>query len=386
MEKKKSGLTAAAVGIAMVWMGTHFGPGIASGTQVNVYYIQYGIPGFFAMFLAMGLLAVCLYISTEASRIYKTYEYKSWIQNIFGVKWVSYLFDLSFIVTCITAMGGSLNAVATLIQNTLGINYWIGVALVVICGALLCAYGAELVRRASSYMMFLVVGVLLLIIIMVALYGDGDLKGAFAFTNTTLDPANFSWPKAMWSAVIYAAFQATVIANIASVADTIKSRRESKTAALVGFVSNVGLLVIIGLMLFSYTSVFAITKEALPIFAILQRLNFPWMTTVYVVVVFIAVLSTVVGFAFAGVARFSVYYQPKEGERSSLRDGLFVAVLLIACAFASKFGILKLVSVGYKALGYLNLPILILSSLILGSRKISRKYLEENNIEAEGLD
>lgn len=197
MEKKKSGLTAAAVGIAMVWMGTHFGPGIASGTQVNVYYIQYGIPGFFAMFLAMGLLAVCLYISTEASRIYKTYEYKSWIQNIFGVKWVSYLFDLSFIVTCITAMGGSLNAVATLIQNTLGINYWIGVALVVICGALLCAYGAELVRRASSYMMFLVVGVLLLIIIMVALYGDGDLKGAFAFTNTTLDPANFSWPKAM---------------------------------------------------------------------------------------------------------------------------------------------------------------------------------------------
>lgn len=110
------------------------------------------------------------------------------------------------------------------------------------------------------------------------------------------------------------------------------------------------------------------------------------MTTIYVAVVFIAVLSTVVGFAFAGVARFSVYYQPKEGERSSLRDGLFVAVLLIVCALAYRFGILKLVSVGYKALGYLNLPILILSSLILGSRKISRKYLEENNIEVEGLD
>lgn len=386
MEKKKSGVTAAAVGIAMVWMGTHFGPGVASGTQLNVYYIQYGIPGFFAMILAMGMLAVCLYISTEASRIYKTYDYKAWIQNIFGVKWVSYLFDLSFIVTCITAMGGSLNAVATLMQNTLGINYWIGVALVVICGALLCAYGAELVRRASSYMMFLVIGVLLLIIIMVALRGDGDLKSAFSYTNTTLDPANFSWPKAMWSAVIYGAFQATVIANIASVADTIKSRKESKMAALIGFISNVGLLIIIGLMLFSYTSVFPITKEALPIFAVLQRLNIPWMTGVYVAVVFVAVLSTVVGFAFAGVARFSVYYQPKEGPKSSLRDGFFVAILLIVCALASRFGILKLVSVGYKALGYLNLPILILSSLILGSRKISKKYLAENNIQAEGID
>lgn len=36
MEKKKSGITAAAIGIAMVWMGTHFGPGVASGTQINV--------------------------------------------------------------------------------------------------------------------------------------------------------------------------------------------------------------------------------------------------------------------------------------------------------------------------------------------------------------
>lgn len=334
----------------------------------------------------MGLLAVCLYISTEASRIYKTYEYKSWIQNIFGVKWVSYLFDLSFVVTCVTAMGGSLNAAATLMQNTLGLNYWLGVALLVTCGALLCAYGAELVRKASSYMMFLVVGVLLLIIVTVALRGDGDLQGAFSYTNTTLDPANFSWGKAMWSAVIYAAFQATVIANIASVADTIKSRRESKAAAVIGFIANAGLLIVIGLMLFSYTGVFDITKEALPIFAILQRLDLPWMTGIYVAVVFIAVLSTVVGFAFAGVARFSVYYQPKEGKKSSLRDGVFVACLLLLCAFASRFGILKLVSVGYKVLGYLNLPILILSSLILGSRKISKKYLRENNIEAEGID
>lgn len=386
MEKKKSGVTAATIGVAMVWMGTHFGPGVASGTQINVYYIQYGIPGFFGMFLAMGMLAVCLYISTEASRIYKTYNYKSWIQNIFGVAWVSYLFDLSFIVTCVTAMGGSLNAIALLMQSTLGMSYWLGVALVVICGALLCAYGAELVRKASSYMMFLVIGVLLLVIAVVAVYGDGDLKSALAYKNTTLDPANFSWSKAMWSSVIYGAFQSTIIANITSVADTIESRKESKAAALIGFVANTGLLLIIGLMLFSYTSVFPITDEALPIFAVVQRLNLPWMTGIYVVVVFIAVLSTVVGFAFAGVARFGAYYQPKEGKRSSLRDGIFVAALLIACAMASRFGILKLVSVGYKILGYLNLPILILSSLILGSRKISRKYLAEHNIKAPGID
>lgn len=385
MEKKSKGIPAF-IGVACVWMGTHFGPGVAAGTQLNTYYVKYGIPGLCVTVVAMIILGSALYCSMEASRIYKTYDYESWIQNIFGMKWVVYLFDLSFIVTCLTALGGSLNAVATLMLNNWGVNYWVGVGLVVICGALLCAYGAELVRRASSYMMFVVVGVLLIIVILVIALGDGDLAGAFQYKNTTLDPANFKWGKALWSAVIYAAFQATVIANIASVADTLKSRKDSKKAAITGIIANVALLIVEGLMLFSFTGIYKITDEALPIYSILQRLNIPVLTVVYIVTVFIAVLSTVVGFAFGGVARFSKYYQPKEGERKSLRDGLFVAILLLCCAAASKLGIVKLVSTGYTILGYLNLPILILSSLILGGRKISKKYLKEHNIDAPGID
>jgi uncharacterized membrane protein YkvI len=386
MEKSsvKKGLPAF-IGVAAVWMGTHFGPGVASGTQLNVYYVKYGIPGICVTVLAMALLGYALYCSMEFSRIYKTYDYQSWVEKLFGNKWFVILFDISFLITIFTALGGSLNAVGVLINKFTGINYWIGVAAVIICAMLLCAYGAELVRKASSYMMFLVVGILFVIIILLVMYGDGDLSGSIANQATNLPSVN--WGKALWSAVIYASFQATVGANIASVADGLEDRKASKKAALTGWIANAVLLIVLCLTLFSYTNVYEITAEALPFYSLLSRLGFSWLTGVYIFIVFIAVLSTVVGFTFAGIARFGKYYRSKAaGAKHSLRDAVFTGVVLLCCAAASKFGIVAMVSIGYKIIGYLNLPIIVLPAIIIGGTKSSKKYLKEKKIDAPGGD
>ena len=307
------------------------------------------------------------------------------MEKLFGWKWFVILFDISFLVTIITALGGSLNAVATLLNNFTGLNYWLGVLIVIACAMLLCAYGANLVRKASSYMMFVVVGILIVIMILVATNGDGDMAGSIA--NQKVNLPDVSWGKALWSAIIYACFQATVVANIASVADGLEDRKASKKAAITGFIANSLLLIVLCLTIFSYTNVYKVTDEALPFYSILQRLGMNWLTGIYILVVFIAVLSTVVGFAFAGVARFSKYYRSKKADaKHSLRDAIFVGVMLLVCAAASKFGIVKLVSTGYKILGYLNLPIIVLPALFIGGKKISKKYLKEHNIDASGVD
>ena len=375
------------IGIAAVWMGTHFGPGVASGTQLNQYYVQFGLAGIFVTIIAMGFLGYALYCSMEFSRLYKAYDYQSWVEKLFGNKYVVILFDISFLVTILTAASGSMNAVAVLLESNFGVNYWIGVAIIIVCTMLLCAFGARLVRAASSYMMFIVVGILLVIMILLAMNGDGDLSGSIANQAQNLPAAGSgSWLSAIWSAIIYGSFQATIVANIASVAGDLTSRRESKKAAITGFLANTILLIVLCTMLFSYTNVYAITDEALPFFSLLQRLGYESVTVIYIVIVFIAVLSTVVGFAFAGVARFSKYYQPKSGKKSALRDAIFVGIMLIACAVASQIGIVTLVSTGYKILGYLNLPIIVLPAIILGGHKISKKYLRKNRIDAPGVD
>lgn len=375
------------IGIAAVWMGTHFGPGVASGTQLNQYYVQFGLAGIFVTIIAMGFLGYALYCSMEFSRLYQAYDYQTWVEKLFGNKYVVILFDISFLVTILTAASGSMNAVAVLLESNFGVNYWIGVAIIIVCAMLLCAFGARLVRAASSYMMFIVVGILLVIMILLAMNGDGDLSGSIANQAQNLPAAGSgSWLSAIWSAIIYGSFQATIVANIASVAGDLTSRRESKKAAITGFLANTILLIVLCTMLFCYTNVYAITDEALPFYSLLQRLGYESVTVIYIVIVFIAVLSTVVGFAFAGVARFSKYYQPKSGKKSALRDAIFVGIMLIACAVASQIGIVALVSTGYKILGYLNLPIIVLPAIILGGHKISKKYLRKNRIDAPGVD
>lgn len=387
--EKKTNTTTIAIGIACVWMGTHFGPGVASGTQILQYWVKYGVWGSVCAVLAMCLLGYCLYCSMEFSRIYKTYNYGDWIQKVFGFKWVSVLFDISFIITCMTALGGSLNAIATLMLNQFGINYWIGVALVVVCTALLCAYGAELVSKASSYMMYLVLAVLALIIILSISSGKLDLAGAIAAQGST-SGVESSLPKALWSAVIYAAFQATVIANISSVANQLPNRSTAKKAAIIGIVGNAAMLVALSLFLLSATTlsdynVLDTAANPLPFYGILTYLGFGWAKVVYVITVFIAVLSTAVGFCFGGLARFSKFYR-KPDEKTPAKDAALTGVLLLACAFCSKFGIVALVSTGYTILGYVNLPILILPAIFLAGKKIKKSYLKAHNVEAVGID
>lgn len=369
----KKGLPAF-IGVAAVWMGTHFGPGLASGTQVNVYYVNYGIPGICTTILAMGFLGYALFCSMELSRIYKAFDYESWVRELYGIPMAVILFDIIYLVTILTALGGSLNAIGILLSSFVGLHYWVGVSLVIACGMLLCAYGAELVRRSSTYMVFLITGILLVIMVLVVTKGDGDFVGSLANQSTNLP--KMGWGGALWSAVIYASFQATVVANIASVADSLEDREASKKAALTGWIGNSIFLVILSLVLFSYTNVYNITAEALPFYSILQRLGYDWLSGVYIVIVFLAVLSTVVGFAFSGVARFSKYYRSKEeGAKHHVRDALFVCVMLLGCALASKLGIIALVSVGYRILGYLNLPIIMIPTIIVGGKKISKKHL-----------
>lgn len=387
---KKKGLPVF-IGVASVWMGTHFGPGVASGTQLNQYYVNFGLPGIIMTVVAMGILAFALYCSMEFSRIYKAYDYESWVTKLFNNKYVVILFDVSFFVTIISAAGGSLNAIATLLQDFWGINYWVGVGIVIVVSMLLCAFGAELVRKSSSYMMFVVVGVLLLIMILVVSSGDADLAGAVANQAQNLPGADWSannWLSALWQAIIYGSFQATIVANIASVADTLPDRRESKKAAVTGYLANTLLLIVLCMMLYSFTNVYAITDEELPFYSMLARMDMSWLTTVYIIVVFIAVISTVVGFAFAGVARFGKYYRPADKKHLAhpLRDALFVLVLLAACAAISQVGIMNIVKYGYQLLGYINLFVIVLPALIIGGRKISKKYLKEHNIDAPGID
>ena len=213
-------------------------------------------------------------------------------------------------------------------------------------------------------MMYLVIAVLAIIIIMSAT--TGKLHLGQALSNISAGKVAGITPSflgAIWSGIIYASFQANVIGNISSIAPTLPDRKTTRLGAIIGICGNALMLVVLTLFFLSATTlenydVLDTATNPLPFYGTLHALGFSGLKLVYVITVFIAVLSTAVGFSFGAVARYSKLYR-KPTEEAPLKDGLLVVVLLLACAAASKIGIVKLVSTGYTILGYLNLPLLI---------------------------
>lgn len=390
MKKNQSALSIA-IGVACVWMGTHFGPGVASGTQILVFWARYGLWGAVAAIFAMLLLGCCIYCAAEFSRIYKTYNYADWTRAVWGIRWMVYLLDFSFVIVLLTAMGSSLNVIGTLLRNELGINYWIGVACVILIAALLCAYGARLVSLASSYMMYLIIAVLTIIIFAALRSGQLHLGQALEDIRAGAVPAiRPSLPRAIWSGVIYASFQANVIGNISSVCGQLPDRKTTRLAAAIGICGNATMLVVLTLFFIASTTipghdVMDTAANPLPFYGVLTALGLGSVRIVYVVTVFLAVLSTIVGFCYGAIARYSRLYRGPE-ESTPLKDAALVTVILLLCAFSSRLGIVTLVSTGNTILGYLNLPLLIFPALVLASRKIRKNYLIAHNIRADGID
>jgi uncharacterized membrane protein YkvI len=390
MKKNQSSLSVA-IGVACVWMGTHFGPGAASGTQILVFWVRYGLWGAVAAVFAMCLLGYGIYCSAEFSRIYRTYNYADWTEAVWGKKWMVYLLDFSFVIVLLTAMGSSLNVIGTLVHNELGISYWIGVACVILIAALLCAYGERLVSLASSYMMYLIILVLAIVIISSMRSGKLHLGQAIENIRAGAVPGiRPSFPGAIWSGVIYASFQANVIGNISSVCRQLPDRKTTRLAAIIGVCGNVTMLVVMTLFFIASTTipghdVMDTAANPLPFYGVLNALDFGGVKIVYVVTVFFAVLSTVVGFCYGAISRYAKFYRKPE-ESTPLKDAALVAALLLVCSLTSRLGIVALVSTGNTILGYLNLPLLIFPAIVLAKRKISKNYLITHNVKTFGID
>ena len=67
---------AAAFTVASVWFGTHVGGGFASGNQVIQYFSNYGYTSVIFPILAMGLLAVVMYIMMKFAKLSGFNNYK----------------------------------------------------------------------------------------------------------------------------------------------------------------------------------------------------------------------------------------------------------------------------------------------------------------------
>lgn len=373
---KKNIFATSYLGVAAVWLGGHFGPGFATGAFSVTYYVKYGWVGLFMPLLAMLVTGGVMFYMTEYARSHGTTSYKPFVLSCYGEKagkFISIVYDLLFLATVMCAGGLAFSGEANVLMK-FGFSYWGAAIPTIIISALLCLYGSKLLSRASKYMMYAIVLVVLLIAVLSLVFGQYDLGAAAIAAPVSTKEPNLLY--AVFSAILYGCFQSTICFNVMSVADILEDRAATKKAIIAGYIITVILMIAIAFTLFCYVTVIPDLCNPgvvpVPIMAVLGRLGFSWLTYVFVALMTLAVLTSAAGLANAGCVRFNKLFSFIENQQ--LRRAVITVILLGIAAFGASFGMKALLQKGTSIIGYIGILALVIPAYTIVRSKTKKDH------------
>ena len=395
---------AAAFTVASVWFGTHVGGGFASGNQVIQYYSNYGYTSVIFPILAMGLLAIVMYIMMKFAKLSGFNNYKDTYAALYPKPWMEVFFEIFYIVIVLAAMASAVAGAGEVLANFIGVNYvgsgkvimnLVIVAILIV----LTIFGIKLVRAASTVLSVAIIAITILLVIF-GLTADYDSVVAQFTAQYDIQLAEYTHATgtAIWKGVlVYAAFQCVSIPPMIAAAHDL-SLKGVKKANFLGWLMNGLALAASGWMLTKWYPLLASLqnagKEFLaanptatvatdPIVAFANALGIPnqtvldiigikWLLVAFSVLLFCAFMSTCVTLVYTMIQRFEGKFFPNTIKNDKVR-GTVVAALVIAICFAiSLLGLTDIVKYAYGYDGYYALVVIVIPAFVWGIPKIKK--------------
>lgn len=400
---------AAAFTVASVWFGTHVGGGFASGNQVIQYYSNYGYTSVIFPILAMGLLAIVMYIMMKFAKLSGFNNYKDTYAALYPKPWMEIFFEIFYIVIVLAAMASAVAGAGEVLANFIGVNYagsgkvimnLVIVAILIV----LTIFGIKLVRAASTVLSVAIIAITILLVVF-GLTADYDSVVAQFTAQYDIQLAEYTHATgtAIWKGVlVYAAFQCVSIPPMIAAAHDL-TLKGVKKANFLGWLMNGLALAASGWMLTKWYPLLSALqnagKEFLaanpsatvatdPIVAFANALGIPnqtvldlmgvkWLLVAFSVLLFCAFMSTCVTLVYTMIQRFEGKFFPNTIKNDKVR-GTIVAALVIAICFAiSLLGLTDIVKYAYGYDGYYALLVIVIPAFVWGIPKI--KKLEAAN-------
>lgn len=384
MKEKTSAKNIAAKGsfalsfsVGSVLFSAHAGGGFATGNQANTYYVGLGWLGPISAVIAMLLL---MFTMREAMIMYNSRglkSHKELFETLYHPLDKCYvLFEVFFYIMVLMAVAAAISGAASALNQYFGLNYYIGIVIVGALVLLLTIFGADLVRKVSTYM-----GIAILVTA-ITIYTIGIFKSKTLFTVMSADFSAVGFkniPKAILNAFTYAGFQCVTLPTMIACGTPLKGKKNCSKSLWISFVMNSVALVLSVFMLMSWKGYYSSVEggSTIPTLTVCTEMGMKWLTVIYGICLLLCLISTGVTTTFGFVARFENHKVFKKIKSQRVRSAVVSAFIIILSMTISLVGLTNIIKYGYGYCGYLAIAIVVVPFLTVGVYK-NRKYIKEH--------
>ncbi len=373
------------IGVAAVWFSSHCGAGFASGTQEVAYFVRHGFLAPFMPIWAMFIVGMLMYVTLETGRLNGVSTYS----EIVGKAYVPIqavlgrTYDIIQTISMLLAPAACLAAGAALFNQYFGLPTFFGTVIMLVLTVLVCLFGAKVVRTFGT---ILTVGMIIIVAIIAAIGIHANASNIAKIVSN--HEIYTSVGQSLWWGTLYGLFQSGIWAAGCAAAAGMRYRNEAKGAAIMGIVLNSLMLAFVVTMIMGGMPTVATDEQAklLPTLFVVQTLNIPAFNIIYPLLLFMALITTSVGFVFAVQGRLGLIFF-KKMENQKLKNAIISTGWLVVIWLVAQLGLLTIVQKGYASLGYIYIFILIIPMFTLGVKNIKKyRRLEEAGELPPGVD
>ena len=372
MEKKKGffeGSFGKFVLPGIILQSVMIGGGYATGREIVEYGAKYGALGWLSglgTFLGFAVIAALTY---ELIRLTKAYDFKTFMKTIGGPLWI--VFDIVYLLFMVVIIAVMASATGNIVEQTLGLNYWVGVVAITVVVAILNFYGSRLIERFETLgTVALYAGYIIFAVLVIGTFGK-NISTVFANHDTSFIGASVSAGKALWSGVLYCAYNLVVMPATFFTIERQTRRVESVVSGIIG-----GVLATIPWFL-TYFAVMCfypnpdVLGASVPWLAMMQGTAGPVVIAIFGIVMGWTLIETSTGIIHAALERVNnglkeAHKPPMTGKQQAI----LTIIVLVGSMVLSKVGIIDLIATVYNALSYAFLAIYVLPLITVGVYKI----------------
>jgi uncharacterized membrane protein YkvI len=333
--------------------------GYGTGAELAQFFLSQGPAGGLLALLTSTVVFSAVAMATyELARLWGAFDYRHFFQRLLGRGW--WLFEACYVGLLLIVLAVVAAASGSIMSDTFGLNYWIGVAAVMLCVGALVFGGNAAIEKVFSVWSFALYAVYIVFFV----WCLRDLGGEIAH-NLGAEPVGRGWA---WAGLLYAGYNLAVIPPVLAALRLHETRRETFVAgALTGPIAMIPGLLFYLPMVGMYPG---IADATVPATVLLERLGSRPFQIAFQVMLFGTLIETGAGLIHAVNERISGLQADRKGSMPAWARPAIALGLLGLGTGISAFGLTGLIARGYGTFTLGFIVVYVVPVLTIGVWKI----------------